>query len=381
MKPITIQAELASFCKQVEDGEYITVDTEFIRDKTYFPRLCLIQIASPDTAAIIDPLAGLDLAPVFALLQKKKLLKVFHACRQDIEIFYLLTGKIPAPIFDTQVAAAVCGHGDSVGYETLVSKIVKKELDKSSRYTDWAARPLSEKQLAYALSDVTHLTVIYEKLAEQIKKAGRESWIEEEHAHLSNPGLYDIKPENSWERLKYGNMRPKQLAVLRELAHWRELEARKADVPRGHILKDDALIELAHAAPTKESDLKHLRRVGKSLGSTKQNAVLDQIKKALEQPPESFPKAEKQRRLPPDIFGPIAILKLLLNVQSEAHGIAAGIIAGKDDIESIALGGEDSPALSGWRYDIFGEKALALMAGKLKLSLNPKSKEIVFEES
>lgn len=376
------QAELEQFCKEVAESGFITVDTEFIRDKTYFPRLCLVQVAGDKAEGIIDPLAkGLDLAPLFALLQSKKLLKVFHACRQDIEIFYMLTGKIPSPIFDTQVAAAVCGYGESVGYETLVNKIAKKDIDKSSRYTDWSARPLTDKQLSYALSDVTHLRVIYEKLQQQIDKAGRADWIEEEHAYLSDTNLYDTKPEDAWKRLKYGNMRSRQLAVLRELAAWREKEAREADVPRGHIVKDDGLIELAHTAPTKEADIKGLRRLGKSLPKARLDAILKHVKKALDQPPESYPKAEKHTRLPPDIAGPMELLKMLLKVQSDAEGVSASIIATKDDLESIAMGHKDSPALSGWRYDIFGQKAEALMAGKLSLSLDSKTKQVVFGET
>jgi ribonuclease D len=236
MNIITTQSALTSFCKQVEDNAYITVDTEFIRDKTYFPRLCLLQIAGEEGVAIIDPLAEeIDLSPVFALLQKPDLIKVFHACRQDIEIFYLLMGCVPTNIFDTQIAASLCGYGESVSYETLVNKIVGAELDKSSRFTDWAHRPLSEKQLVYALSDVTHLRIIYQNLLAQLVESGRTNWVAEEHSHLLNPAIYDINPSDAWKRLRYGNMRPKNLAVLRELASFRENAARKNDVPRGRI--------------------------------------------------------------------------------------------------------------------------------------------------
>ncbi len=381
MKPITKQAELVEFCKQVEDGHYITVDTEFIRDKTYFPRLCLIQIAGESDARIIDPLAeGIDLKPVFALLKNKKLLKVFHACRQDIEIFFMLSGHIPAPIFDTQVAAAVCGYGDSVSYETLVNKIAGQDIDKSSRFTDWSARPLSERQLAYALSDVTHLRAIYDDLKIKIEASGRESWIAEEHAYLSNPDLYQPNPEDAWQRLKFGNMRPKHLAVLRELAKWREAEARKADVPRGRILKDDTLIELAHSMPRKEEDITRLRSVDKGLSKPKKDAIIACVETALALQPSDFPQVPKHKKLPPNIATPLAMLQLLLKVASEKHGVSASIIANKDDLESIALGKTESPALTGWRADIFGSKAQALMEGKLKLSLNAKSKEVVFEE-
>ncbi|MGE3714790.1 MAG: ribonuclease D, partial [Alphaproteobacteria bacterium] len=260
------------------------------------------------------------------------------------------------------------------------NKIAKKDIDKSSRYTDWSARPLTDKQLAYALSDVTYLRTIYEKLRQKIEESGRTSWIEEEHAYLTDPALYEIKPEDAWKRLKYGSMRPKGLAVLRELAAWREVEAKKTNVPRGHIIKDDALIELAHSAPTKEADIKRLRRVGKNLSKSRLDTVLKLVKSALELSPEDYPKPEKPGRLPPDIAGSMELLKMLLKVQAEAEGVSASIIAGKDDLESIALGHKDSPALSGWRYDIFGQKAEALMAGKLSLSLDATTKHVMFEE-
>lgn len=382
MNLITEQSALVAFCKQVEDGAYITVDTEFIRDKTYFPKLCLLQIAGHDAAAIIDPLAeGIDLKPVFTLMQKKTLVKVFHAARQDIEIFHMLSGKIPAPIFDTQVAAAVCGYGESVGYETLVNKIIGTEIDKSSRFTDWSARPLSEKQLAYALSDVTHLRAIYDALLERITKDGREGWIAEEHAHLSDPAIYSVPPEDAWRRLKFGNMRPKHLAVLRELAAWREIQARKQDVPRGRIIKDDTLIELALTAPRKESDFSRLRSAEKNMGKSRVNALLDCIQTALALPATDYPQIKKHKKRPENITSALAMLQLLLKVTADQQGIASSILASKDDLEAIALGEEDTQALTGWRYDVFGKQAQALMQGKLKLSLNAKNKQVVFEDA
>lgn len=380
MRLITTQTDLESFCAQVESGEYVTVDTEFIRDKTYYPRLCLLQMANDDHAAIIDPLAeGIDLAPVFGLMAKSSLTKVFHACRQDIEIFYLLSGAIPAPIFDTQVAAAVCGYGESVGYEALVNKIVGADIDKSSRFTDWAARPLTEKQLSYALSDVTHLRVIYKELHQKINETGRSSWIEKEHKFLSNPALYKPDPENAWKRLKFGNMRAKNLAVLRELARWREIEAREKNVPRGRIIKDDFLIELAHTAPRKESDILRLRSVDKNLSKPKMEAVLAAVNTALDMPSSEWPQLPKAKKPQQNITSAMAMLQLLLKVKADVNNIAAPIIASKDDLEAIALG-EDTPVLTGWRYDIFGKKAVALVEGRLKLSLNPKNKQVVFEE-
>lgn len=381
MKLITTNPELAAFCKAIGENNFITVDTEFLREKTYWPQLCLIQIAGEMDAACIDPLAkGIDLAPVWELMKKKKLLKVFHACRQDLEIFYQLTGHMPHPIFDTQVAAAVCGYGESVSYETLVNKIVGQELDKSSRFTDWSARPLTEKQLAYAISDVTHLRDIYKDLKLKIEAQGRESWIEEEHAYLTDPKLYDIPVEDAWKRLKFGNMRPKHVAVLRELAKWRETEARKGNVPRGRIAKDEVLVELAAIAPRKESDLARMRSLGGGISKSKIDAVLAAVETALALPQTEWPQVAKHKRQPEHVIGCIAMLQLLLKVKADMQGIAPSIIASKEDLEAIALGNTEAAPLSGWRYDIFGKKAAALMQGKLKLSLNPKNGKVVFEE-
>jgi ribonuclease D len=382
MNLIIQQPELAAFCAQVEDGRYITVDTEFIRDKTYFPKLCLLQIAGENAAAVIDPLAkGIDLAPVFKLMQKPSLTKVFHAARQDIEIFHLLTKKIPAPIFDTQVAAAVCGYGESVGYEALVNDIVGAEIDKSSRFTDWSARPLSDKQLNYALSDVTHLRVIYEALLGKIEKAGRASWIAEEHAHLIDPAIYEIDPGDAWKRLKFGNMRPKHVAALRELARWREIEARKADVPRGRIVKDEVLVELAFAMPRKESDLARMRGMERQLPKSKVDAILAAIETAANLPPSEYPQVKQYRKQSENITSAVAMLQLLLKVTADAQGIASSIIADKDDLEAIALGKEDTTTLHGWRFDVFGRRAQLLMQGRLKLALAPKNKQVLFEEA
>jgi len=380
MHTITTQNELAAFCEAVAGDAYITVDTEFIRDKTYFPKLCLIQIAGAKKAAVIDPLAGgIDLAPVFALLQNPHIVKVFHAARQDIEIFYLLTKHIPAPIFDTQVAAAVCGFGESASYETLVNTIVKTDIDKSSRFTDWSARPLSEKQLAYALSDVTHLRTVYETLNDKIEKAGRTTWIAEEHVYLSDPALYDPHPDDAWKRLKVGNLRPKHLAVLRELARWRENEARKHDVPRGRIIKDDMLIELALAAPRKVSDLERMRNLG-SMAKGRMDAILGCVEAALALPASEHPQSKQYRRLPPHVTGALAMLQLLLKVSADKHAVSASMIAGKDDLEILALGEKETPTMHGWRYDIFGRQAELLLSGRLKLSVNEKNKQVVFEE-
>lgn len=382
MQFITQKEELAAFCSQVADGAFIAVDTEFIRDKTYFPKLCLVQIAGPGQAAVIDPLAeSMDLAPVFKLMQKASLTKVFHAARQDIEIFYMLSGKMPAPIFDTQVAAAVCGYGESVGYEALVNHIVGQELDKSSRFTDWSARPLSEKQLHYALSDVTHLRVIYEDLKTKIEAAGRTSWIAEEHAYLIDPAIYQIDPNEAWRRLKFGHMRPKNLAALRELAKWREIEARKHDVPRGRILKDETLVEMASVMPRKESDIARMRSVDKHLSKTKIDAILSCVATALALLPAEYPQVKHHKKPSENITSAVAMLQLLLKVKADINGIASSMVANKEDLEAIALGKTDTPAMQGWRYEIFGQQAEKLIQGKLKLSLNARNKQVVFESA
>ena len=381
MQLITTTSELASFCTAAEKHDYLSVDTEFMRDKTYFPKLCLLQMATPDSAVIVDPLAeGIDLTPVFALMQNKSITKVFHAARQDIEIFCLLSGHTPKPIFDTQIAAAVCGYGESVSYETLVNKIVGTDIDKSSRFSDWAARPLSEQQLAYALSDVTHLRVIYTQLRDQIGKAGRTSWIAEEHAFLTDPALYHVEPADAWKRLKFGNMRPKNLAALRELASWREIEAKKANVPRGRIVKDEGLMELAIILPRKESDLSRMRSADRSLSKGKIEAILAGVQTALALAPAEYPQVKHHKKPSENITSAVAMLQLLLKVTADVHGIAAPIVAGKDDLEDLALGKTDTPILQGWRFDVFGRKAELLLQGKLKMSLSAKSKQVVFEE-
>ncbi len=380
MHIITDNTALAAFCKAAAKHPYMTIDTEFIRERTYFPQLCLVQVAYEGDAAIIDPLSeGIDLAPLFALLQNPKIVKVFHAARQDIEIFYHLSGQMPVPIFDTQIAASVCGHGESASYESLVNNIVGASIDKSSRYSDWAARPLSEVQLSYALSDVTHLRVIYEKLKEQVEAAGRTTWIAEEFAHLTDKALYDNDPQEAYKRIKAGSLRPKHLVVLRALAAWREELARNSDVPRGRIVKDEVMVELALVSPKSEAELSRIRNINAGLAKKHIKAILSCIEAALAIPQTEWPQVSRGRRQPEGTATVVSMLQLLLKVQADQHNIAGSMIANKEDLESLALGAE-SPLTSGWRYDVFGKSAEALIEGKLKISLDPKKKSVVLEE-
>ncbi len=380
MNIITDTATLAAFCKKASKYPYVTLDTEFIRERTYFPQLCLVQMATVDDAVIIDPLAGdIDLKPLFELLADTNVVKVFHAARQDIEIFYHLSGAMPVPIFDTQIAASVCGHGESASYESLVNNIVEATVDKSSRYSDWAARPLAETQLSYALSDVTHLRVIYEKLREQVENAGRTAWIEEEFAYLTDTNLYDINPMDAYKRIKAGSLRSKHLVVLRALAAWRETLAKKTDVPRGRVIKDEVLIELALVSPRTEEELARIRNIQAGLSKKHIKTVMESIAAAAALPQSEWPQVAKGKRQPEGTGTVVSMLQLLLKVCADQHNIAGSVIANKDDMEALALG-QDSPLLSGWRFDVFGKQAQALMTGKLKISLNPKNKRIVLEE-
>ena len=371
MTLINANDDLAAFCDRVAGAEFITVDTEFIRDKTYWPRLCLVQIAGPDEAVAIDAQAeGIDLRPVFALLAKPDLLKVFHAARQDFEIFYQLAGRIPAPVFDTQVSAMVCGFGDAVSYETLVAKLARKHIDKTMRFTDWERRPLSPKQLDYALADVTHLRVIYEKLHARIERTGRSAWVAEEMAALTDPALYRVDARESWRRLKVRTAKPRFLAILRELARWREEEAQRRDVPRNRVLRDDALLDVAAHAPDALPELASLRslRGGQASGAMGE-AILAAIARGKAVPEADCPQPPRSRDGMMRI-GPAAdLLKVLLKMKSDAHDVAQKLIANSEDIEAIAADDNaDVPAMHGWRRELFGEDALRLKHGRLALT-------------
>lgn len=369
---ITDQAELAAFCARQAAADYIAIDTEFMRESTYWPILCLVQIAGPEEAAAIDPLApGIDLAPLFALMADQNVLKVFHSARQDVEIFVKLTGAVPTPIFDTQIAAMVCGFGDSVGYETLVTKLAGARIDKSSRFTDWSRRPLTEKQLHYALADVIHLRPAYEALTAQLAETGREKWLAEELKTLTDVGTYVTQPEDAWRRIKTRSSDPRFLTILRELAAWREAEAQKRNQPRGRILRDDALMEIAAHAPKTAEELARTRGLSKSMADGWQGAgLLAGIERALALPRDQRPKPEQKPILPQGLGPTVDLLRVLLKMKCEANEVAQKLVANASDLELIAADDEaDVPALHGWRREMFGEDALALKHGRVALAI------------
>jgi ribonuclease D len=371
MQPITTTSELAAVCARMANHPFVTVDTEFLRETTYYPLLCVAQLASPDEAVVIDALAeGIDLTPLFDLMTNESVMKVFHAARQDIEIFWNLAKKIPHPIFDTQVAAMVLGYGDSISYDQLVQRITGDAIDKSFRFTDWTRRPLTDAQLRYAVSDVTHLRDVYVKLSTDIQARGRTDWVRAEMDILTSPDTYRMEPENAWQRLKSRVRKPKDLAVLIEIAAWREREAQTRDVPRGRVLKDDVLGEIAIQAPTTIEKLSHLRSLPKGFERSRWGeAILEAVKRGLERDPKTLPRIEKFRGA---INGgaTVELLKVLLRMTSERHGVAAKVVATVDDLERIAADDDaDVPAMKGWRRELFGEKALALKHGKLALAV------------
>jgi len=378
--PIADTQTLAAFCARQAAADYIAVDTEFMRDRTYWPRLCLVQIAGPDEAGAIDTMArDLDLQPLYDLMADHDVLKVFHAGRQDVEIFYHRTGNIPEPLFDTQVAAMVCGFGDQVGYEALIAKLVGARIDKSSRFTDWARRPLTQKQLKYALDDVIHLRSAYEKLADTLEESGRIRWLDEEMAVLMNPDTYRLEPEDAWRRLKSRNSSPRFHAVLREVAAWREREAQTRDVPRNRILRDDAILEIAAQAPTTKEAVERMRAVPKGfVNGAMGTAVLAAVARGLAVPESELPTPPRRDSRPQGV-GPLTdLLKVLLKHVTETSGVAPKLVASSDDLERIAAdGGADVPALKGWRRELFGAQALALKAGRIALTAEGRRTRVI----
>ncbi|WP_339829331.1 ribonuclease D [uncultured Parvibaculum sp.] len=373
MEIITTNEALRAVCSRLSKAGFVTVDTEFMRDSTFWPILCLIQLAGPEDEVIVDPLApDIDLAPFYALMRNPKVVKVFHAARQDIEIFYHEGDTIPDPLFDTQVAAMVCGFGDSVGYETLVKRLAGGEVDKSSRFTDWSRRPLSEKQLNYAIKDVTYLRTIYEVLAKRLTQTKRARWVAEEMSVLQNPETYAMRPENAWKRVKGRFRGTRGLAVLVEVAAWRERQAQERDMPRSRIMKDDALAEIATQIPRSLSDLDGLRAVPKGFSNSRSAAsLMEAIERGLAMKEEDIPVVEGPEPLPPGIGPLVELLKVLLKIKCEEHDVAQKLVANVADLERIAAHAEpDVPALKGWRRELFGEDALRLKRGELAIGAN-----------
>ncbi|CAN7252510.1 ribonuclease D [Neorhizobium tomejilense] len=378
---ILTTAALEEACIQLAQSDFITIDTEFLRETTFWPELCLIQMASPTVEVLVDPLAkGLSLKPFFELMANPAVTKVFHAARQDIEIIHHLGNLVPHPIFDTQVAAMVCGFGDSVSYDQLVSRIKDVHIDKSSRFTDWSRRPLSDKQLEYALADVTHLRDVYLFLKAQLEREGRALWLTEEMAVLESPGTYDLHPDDAWARLKSRLRKPTELAVLKFVAAWREREARSRNVPRSRVLKDDAIYEIAQQQPKDVEAMSRLRTIPKGWErSASGTAIIEAVNAALALPKTEMPHAPKHVHVPEGTAAAVELLKVLLKLISDKQGVAAKIIANTDDLERIAAEGEAANvgALHGWRRDLFGETALKLISGGVALRFVNKKVEAV----
>ncbi len=369
---ITTTDGLAKLCGQLATSDFVAVDTEFMRQSTYWPQLCLIQIAGPEAEGVVDPLSpGLELTPFFELMAAKEVVKVFHAARQDIEIIYNLASLVPLPVFDTQIAAMVCGFGDAAGYGALVKRLLKRNLDKSSRFTDWARRPLSEKQLHYALGDVTHLRGIYQKLYERLTTTGRAAWVEEEMADLLNPANYLMEPMDAWRRLKMRARTPMELAIMIEVAAWRERTAQAMNVPRARVVKDDMIYDVISQAPKTLEELSRLRTVHEGFArSARGRELVEAVNKALARPAAELPELELSEPLPPSAVAIADLLRVLLKAVSARHDVATKLIATTDELDKIALDdAADVPALHGWRRTLFGEDALALKAGKVVLAV------------
>ena len=372
MSLISTTEELEAVCQRMTRHPFVTVDTEFLRETTFWPVLCVIQLASDDEAVAIDCLAeGLDLQPMLGLMADEGVVKVFHAARQDLEIFWKLAGVLPTPLFDTQVAAMVCGFGEQVSYSELVHSLCKVSIDKSSRFTDWARRPLAEAQIAYAIGDVTHLRQIYRILSERLKTSKRQSWLEDEMKVLNSPATYEQHPERAWERYKSRARKPRDLAVLMEIAAWRESEAQARDVPRARVLKDDVMIEVALAAPRSLEALGNLRAFPRGMERSRSAAeILAAVERGLARDPKTLPRIERERRNGANIAATVELLKVLLRQVSEESGVAGKLIATVDDLEAIATSDKaEVAALSGWRRRLFGERALQLKSGRLALTV------------
>lgn len=379
MRIIQNNEDLSVFCGELRNASFVAVDTEFMREKTYWPILCLIQAAGDGVEGIIDPLAeGLNLAPFLDILTDQSITKVFHAARQDMEIFYRLIGATPAPLFDTQIAAMACGFGDQIGYEPLMRGLLNARIDKGSRFTDWSRRPLTDAQLSYALSDVTHLREAYPLLVEKLENQERLHWVSEEMEALLDPGLYFVEPKEAWRRLRLKGIKPRELGPLIKLAEWREEEAKSRDVPRNRILKDDAIYELARLQPDSPKDLSRARSIPKGFERSSSGAgILDAVAKGVATQKEALPDISRTER--PQAPGEVVeLLKVLLKRQCEKFGVAPKLIASTSDLELIAIGREDDvPAMKGWRREVFGDPATRLKKGELAMRLKGEAVEIV----
>lgn len=383
MKTLTTTEELSAFCQEAAQHDYVTVDTEFLRERTYYSKLCLIQLAMPgtddDNAVLVDPISGdLSLEPLYELFRDTSVVKVFHAARQDLEIFYVDAQVFPEPLFDTQVAAMVCGFGDQVGYETLVRKITQKGVDKTSRFTDWSRRPLTDAQQRYALADVTHLRQVYEFLAAKLEETGRASWVAEELTTLTSPDTYVVAPREAWRRIRTRTNSPKFLAIVRELAAFREAYAQERDIPRNRVFKDDALVELASNKPSNPEELGRSRLL---LREARKGPVADGILAAvaagLAVKPDAMPQVERSRdklQVNPALAD---LLRVLLKAKAERADVAAKLIATAHDLDSIAAGNRDVGALSGWRHEVFGADALRLCEGGVGLTFKGNDVKVV----
>ncbi|MBV9330603.1 MAG: ribonuclease D [Alphaproteobacteria bacterium] len=371
MRIITTTPELEELAQSLAGASYLALDTEFMRDQTYWPKLCLIQVATTDEQAIIDPLGDIDLSPFHEVLRSPKTVKVLHAARQDIEIFFHQAGVIPHPLFDTQIAAMVCGFGDAASYETLARRLAHVEIDKSARFTDWSRRPLSPRQLEYALADVTHLRTIYAALSARLRETGRAAWVAEEIAALQDPDLYRLDPENAWKRLRPRTTSKRFLSMLAALAAWREREAQARDVPRARILKDEAISEIAAHPPESAEGLERIRAVPKGFASSRLGrGVMDAIQEGRHRVPPEVAPVERPRRKKEPVPSTVDLLKALLRLRADEAGVAHRLIADAEDIERLAVGEDEGvSALHGWRAEVFGKDAIALRRGELALAL------------
>ncbi len=377
---ITDSAALAALCERLRAEPFVTVDTEFMRERTYWPELCVVQLAGAGEVAVVDALApGIDLAPLGALLADEQVVKVFHAARQDVEIFLIKYGAVPKPLFDTQVAAMVAGFGDQVSYDGLARALANAQIDKAHRFSDWSARPLSESQISYAAADVTHLRRIYVALTDKLKREGRLDWVAEEMAELASPSTYLTEPDSAWERLRPRSSNRRFLGVLRAVAAWREREAQRINIPRQRLIKDETLLEIAATAPQNAADLARARGVSEGFAKGKSGTgLLAAIAAAKALPDEALPTLPKDRAGPPASPALVALLKVLLAAKSEEHHVAPRLLASSDDLDRLASGdGADLPALHGWRREVFGNAALALKGGKLALGVEGRKVKLI----